>query len=115
VSANATLGRRPRHRHSPLARRLAREHRIDLDRLVGTGPGGRVTQADIMAGAVPVAGMVAVGARTCVVEVHLPEHPMAALVEAVLQAGRATGQLSTVDAIGVGPGLEIQAPAELNR
>ncbi len=31
----------------PLVRRLANEHGIDLDRLVGTGPGGRITRADV--------------------------------------------------------------------
>jgi pyruvate dehydrogenase E2 component (dihydrolipoamide acetyltransferase) len=37
----------PRHRHSPLIRRLAREAGVHLDRLVGTGPKGRVTRADV--------------------------------------------------------------------
>jgi len=32
---------------SPLVRRLAREHEIDLDRVTGTGPGGRIVRADI--------------------------------------------------------------------
>lgn len=44
----------PRHRHSPLARRLARTAGVDLDGLMGTGPGGRVTRADIAAAAAPV-------------------------------------------------------------
>ena len=34
-------------RASPLARRLARERGIDLATLRGTGPGGRITEADI--------------------------------------------------------------------
>lgn len=32
---------------SPLARRIAREHRIDLAALIGTGPRGRVVEADV--------------------------------------------------------------------
>jgi pyruvate dehydrogenase E2 component (dihydrolipoamide acetyltransferase) len=36
-----------RHRATPLARRLARERGIDLDRVSGTGHGGAITQADI--------------------------------------------------------------------
>jgi pyruvate dehydrogenase E2 component (dihydrolipoamide acetyltransferase) len=32
---------------SPLARRLAQEHSIDLNRLTGTGPGGRITKDDV--------------------------------------------------------------------
>ena len=37
----------PRHRHSPRVRRLARESGVDLERLIGTGPAGRVTVADV--------------------------------------------------------------------
>jgi pyruvate dehydrogenase E2 component (dihydrolipoyllysine-residue acetyltransferase) len=32
---------------TPAARKLAEEHKIDLSRLVGTGPGGRVTREDV--------------------------------------------------------------------
>ncbi len=47
-------------RATPLARRLAREARLDLSRLTGTGPHGRIVRADVedaLAGraAVPVA------------------------------------------------------------
>lgn len=37
----------PRHRHSPRVRRQARERGLDPDRITGTGPGGRVTPADL--------------------------------------------------------------------
>lgn len=33
---------------SPLARRLARERDIDLGRIAGTGPGGRITESDVL-------------------------------------------------------------------
>jgi len=33
----------------PLVRKLARDHGIDLDSVVGTGPGGRITRADVEA------------------------------------------------------------------
>ena len=36
-------------RSSPLVRRIADEHRIDLSTVVGTGPSGRVTKDDILA------------------------------------------------------------------
>ena len=36
---------------SPLARRLAEDLKIDLTRLVGTGPGGRITKEDVEAAA----------------------------------------------------------------
>jgi pyruvate/2-oxoglutarate dehydrogenase complex dihydrolipoamide acyltransferase (E2) component len=38
-----------RQRISPLARRLAREHDIDLNQIAGTGAGGRVRKEDILA------------------------------------------------------------------
>ena len=38
----------PEIRATPVARRLAREHRIDLGSLEGTGPGGRIVEADIL-------------------------------------------------------------------
>ncbi len=40
-------GSRPRA--MPVVRRLAAEHGIDLDRVVGTGPGGAITRADVEA------------------------------------------------------------------
>jgi 2-oxoglutarate dehydrogenase E2 component (dihydrolipoamide succinyltransferase) len=33
---------------SPAVRRLAAEHRLDLERIKGTGPGGRVTKGDVV-------------------------------------------------------------------
>lgn len=35
-------------KHSPLVRALAERHQIDLSRVQGTGPGGRVTKEDIL-------------------------------------------------------------------
>ncbi|HLZ57566.1 MAG TPA: dihydrolipoamide acetyltransferase family protein [Ktedonosporobacter sp.] len=42
-------GEEERQRISPLARRLAREHSLDLNEIVGTGIGGRVRKEDILA------------------------------------------------------------------
>ena len=41
-------GERPAHRLSPAVRRLAREHQLDVDRITGTGMGGRVTRDDVL-------------------------------------------------------------------
>ena len=56
TSNGATATRRESHtedeerqRISPLARRLAREHDIDLNQITGTGNGGRVRKEDILA------------------------------------------------------------------
>ena len=38
---------RPVQRHSPLVRKLAEEHNIDLTELIGTGEGGRITKEDV--------------------------------------------------------------------
>jgi pyruvate dehydrogenase E2 component (dihydrolipoamide acetyltransferase) len=43
-------------RTSPLARRTAREHGIDLSQVVGTGPGGRIVRADVEAAVASAGG-----------------------------------------------------------
>jgi len=48
-------------RASPLARRLAEERGIDLSTLTGTGPGGRITEADVPAQGAPAAAPAAAG------------------------------------------------------
>ncbi|MFI0371145.1 dihydrolipoamide acetyltransferase family protein [Actinomadura sp. 1N219] len=47
VAAVARSGNGSRPPSSPLARRLARDHGIDLTALNGSGPGGRIVRADI--------------------------------------------------------------------
>lgn len=43
----ATVGKPERIRATPAAKRLAREHGIDLLRVTGTGPEGRIVEADV--------------------------------------------------------------------
>jgi pyruvate dehydrogenase E2 component (dihydrolipoamide acetyltransferase) len=43
----------PRPQASPVARRLAAEHGIDLSKIKGTGPGGAITASDLPIGAGP--------------------------------------------------------------
>jgi pyruvate/2-oxoglutarate dehydrogenase complex dihydrolipoamide acyltransferase (E2) component len=52
AATNGSSGSRA-HLHSPVVRRLAREHRIDLTAVHGTGPGGRITRTDMLALVVP--------------------------------------------------------------
>jgi pyruvate dehydrogenase E2 component (dihydrolipoamide acetyltransferase) len=59
--APSAEGNGGRPKASPVARRIAREHGIDLSTLEGTGPGGRIVKADVEAaasggGAAPEAG-----------------------------------------------------------
>jgi len=47
VSAAAASGSTERIHSSPLVRRLAKEHNVDLSAIEGTGAGGRITKEDI--------------------------------------------------------------------
>ncbi len=47
--AEAGEGSGERQRSSPLVRRIAKEHNVDVSRIAGTGVGGRVTKNDILA------------------------------------------------------------------
>jgi len=50
ATRGASAAQRP-VRASPLAKRLAATHGVDLSRVAGTGPGGRITRADVEAAA----------------------------------------------------------------
>src|SRR5271163_1448844 len=43
-AARPAASRSRAHLHSPVVRRLAREHHVDLNAVRGTGPGGRITR-----------------------------------------------------------------------
>ncbi len=47
ASVSATAAALRNVQIEPRARRLAQEHKIDLTRLVGSGPGGRITEQDV--------------------------------------------------------------------
>ncbi|APE38534.1 dihydrolipoamide acetyltransferase [Nocardia mangyaensis] len=47
--SHADLRRTRVVKSSPLARKIARERQVDIDTVVGTGPGGRVTKRDVEA------------------------------------------------------------------
>ena len=66
-----------RQRISPLARRLAREHAIDLNAIAGTGAGGRVRKEDILAYVAQRATVLAAPAPQYIAPVTQPvEHPV---------------------------------------
>ena len=48
AAAQRANGQKGPNRLSPAVRRLAREHNIDVDNIVGTGMGGRVTRNDVL-------------------------------------------------------------------
>ena len=48
ASVQSTRDERLRQRSSPLVRKIAQEHRVDISRVHGTGIAGRVTKADIV-------------------------------------------------------------------
>lgn len=47
AAAPSASGRREGAPVTPAARKLAQEHNIDLARIIGTGPGGRITREDV--------------------------------------------------------------------
>jgi pyruvate dehydrogenase E2 component (dihydrolipoamide acetyltransferase) len=62
-------------RATPLARRAAHAHRVDLERLRGTGPHGRITRADVLSAAgvpAPVASAPAAGVAAPMLDAAAP-------------------------------------------
>ena len=59
AAAAAPVAEQGEVRASPLARRLAKERGIDLSTVTGSGPGGRITEADIPEHAAPTPAPVA--------------------------------------------------------
>ncbi len=47
AAASSAEGAAGRTRMTPVARRMAEEHMIDVSRIAGTGPGGRITREDV--------------------------------------------------------------------
>jgi 2-oxoglutarate dehydrogenase E2 component (dihydrolipoamide succinyltransferase) len=94
VSGNgeaATIEDLRRTRSSPLVRKIASEHNIDISRLEGTGASGRVTKNDIMsfiesgAGATTTAPPSVAPPPTAAALVQAPPSPVAVTAPIVLQ------------------------------
>ena len=76
-----------RQRVSPVARRLAEEHGVDLRRVQGSGPGGRITKEDVEAAAQQKAQPQAAAAPTAVAPAREVRQPTA----------RPTGEVEVVE------------------
>ena len=48
IHADAQAGAEERPRSSPLVRKIAKDNNIDLNRVSGTGPSGRITKTDVL-------------------------------------------------------------------
>jgi pyruvate dehydrogenase E2 component (dihydrolipoamide acetyltransferase) len=88
---DSSSGDQPRVKASPLARRVAREGKVNLHELTGTGPGGRIVKADVQA------AMPRGGAPETARDVSSAASPSAATLAAALPspAGSATGAPSS--------------------
>jgi 2-oxoglutarate dehydrogenase E2 component (dihydrolipoamide succinyltransferase) len=64
-------------RAAPAVRRLAEEHHIDLNSVVGTGPGGRVTREDVLIVAARQAVQASPTAAAIPAQPHAPDAPPA--------------------------------------
>ncbi len=83
----AEQGDGERQRVSPVARRLAEEHGVDLRRVEGTGPGGRITKEDVEAAARQKAQSQAAATATAVAPTREARQPTA----------RPTGEVEVVE------------------
>ncbi|MBL8744764.1 MAG: 2-oxo acid dehydrogenase subunit E2 [Phycisphaerae bacterium] len=94
---------------SPLAKKIAGEKGIDLSRVHGTGPGGRITRRDVESGGI------AAGAGAPSLEVRLPAK--ASRPTADLAAGNVSTPVAPAPLPSFGPGLkrETQALSNMRR
>jgi pyruvate dehydrogenase E2 component (dihydrolipoamide acetyltransferase) len=84
--ADARAGGAGRVKASPLARRVAREHGVDLHTLTGSGPGGRIVKADVHGAGAPAVGGVAPAGS-----------PAPSVAAAVAAVATAKGETTTVE------------------
>ncbi len=67
---------------TPVTRRMAREHGLQIEQIAGTGPQGRVTKADVMAAMGGGAGALATGQATAAPAIALRRAPLSAVAPA---------------------------------
>jgi pyruvate dehydrogenase E2 component (dihydrolipoamide acetyltransferase) len=99
-------------RSSPLARRLASERGLDLSRMQGTGPGGRIIKRDIESAAAPTAGV----APAAVTPIAAPRPPVVGDFEDIaLTQIRKTIAKRLSESIGPIPTFYLTAEFDLTR
>lgn len=99
--------------HSPLVRRLARELKVDVATLTGTGPAGRVTRADVVRAATPVRRRVSPYARRLAAELGVNLEQVTAGDDGVIHAVHVRAAQSRTAAIPAGaPAAEPVAAAQ---
>lgn len=84
---------------SPIAKRLAAEHGLDLAAITGSGPGGRIVEADVRAAAqksAPPAAAEQPAASTPTVRARLPLTPMRRAISQRLRHGLETAVALTL-------------------
>lgn len=102
-------------RHSPLVRRLAAEHGVDLSTLQGSGPGGKVTGDDVLAAAKSAGAAAAGGVPVVPGYDGVPVHAIAnsarrrAISRRLAEAARNTAALTADMQIDLGAMLALRA------
>jgi 2-oxoglutarate dehydrogenase E2 component (dihydrolipoamide succinyltransferase) len=97
-------------RSSPLVRRIAREHNLDLERIAGTGSAGRITKDDVLKhlserGAGAVQTPAATGAKPAAVPVATPAAPVSTLPGTVAPLSRMRAIIAErmVESVAISP------------
>jgi len=94
---------------SPMARRLAEEHRLDIKSIEGSGPGGRIIKRDILAAvgaAKETSAAVPPSAKTQAVQRDEPQQVLATRVTSSTK--ESAPPTPWVGGVGMGGGLEAQ-------
>jgi pyruvate dehydrogenase E2 component (dihydrolipoamide acetyltransferase) len=114
--APAPDGNGGRTKASPVARRIAREHGVDLSALQGSGPGGRIVKADVEAAASGGAAPAQAQAGAEAQEAQAPQAREAAPAEAAPEPEAAPERRAAPDGGGTGRGeVTVQEPTRIQQ
>jgi pyruvate dehydrogenase E2 component (dihydrolipoamide acetyltransferase) len=97
---------------SPVARKLAAELKVDLSRVAGTGPGGRITKEDVERATRDGTGRAVSAAPEAVAKPRLRSLPMRGMRKTIAarmhQSLRETAQLTITSEADVSPAVELR-------